>query len=192
MQIILSFTGTLNSSSCTVKPFPKPSTQPRQVASLRMRTASAFHSLSILEQTCKKLLPDLLISGCSALFEPTLPGEQTKLTAIRVKTESKRMEPPSVERELYSEEFLFLFPVSFTAHLPFLFFSARIFAHRAFAAFEIFALPAADRTRFLTCLVFRTTEFPSAFLSFSARNFAHRAFVALEIFAFAAADNTRF
>jgi len=78
-----------------------------------MRTGSAFHSLSILEQTCKKSLPDLLISGCSAaLFEPTLLGEQTQLTAIRVKTESKRMEPPSIEREHYSEEFLFLFPVS--------------------------------------------------------------------------------
>jgi hypothetical protein len=33
---------------------------------------------------------------------------------------------------------------------PFLFFSARNFAHRAFVAFEIFALAAADITCFLT------------------------------------------
>jgi hypothetical protein len=86
-----------------------------------MRTGSAFHSPSILEQTCKKSLPDLLISGRSrAIFEPTSPGEHTKLTAIRVKTESKRMEPPSVKRELYSDDFLFLFPMSFTTYLPFL------------------------------------------------------------------------
>jgi hypothetical protein len=53
------------------------------------------------------------------------------------------MEPPSIEREHYSEEFLFLFPVSPLTCL-FLLFSARIFAHRACAAFEIFARALAD------------------------------------------------
>src|SRR6266478_4878251 len=99
MQTILSLSGTPSSSSCTVKPSPKPSNQPRQVASLWMRTGSPFCSLSTIEQTSRKSRPDLLISGCSAaLLEPTLPDEQTKQTAIRVKTESKRMEPPSVRR----------------------------------------------------------------------------------------------
>src|SRR6266705_1562047 len=102
MQTILSFSGTPSSSSCTTKPSLKPSTQPRQVASLWMRSSSAFRSPSILEQTSEEALPDLLISGCSAaLFEPTVPDEQTKHTAIRVKTESERMEPPSVGREVF-------------------------------------------------------------------------------------------
>src|SRR5579863_7323596 len=61
-----------------------------------MRTGSPFGSLSMLEQSSKKLLPDLLISGCSAaLFEPTLPYEQIRQTAISVKTQSNRMDPPS-------------------------------------------------------------------------------------------------
>src|ERR1700686_5308466 len=94
MQAILSLRGTPNNSSCTVKPSLKPSTQPKQVASFRVRTGSSFGSLSTLEQSSKKLLPDLLISGCSeALFEPTLPDELIKQTAIRVRTQSKRMEP---------------------------------------------------------------------------------------------------
>jgi hypothetical protein len=45
----------------------------------------------------------------------------------------------------------------------FLFFSARNFAHRAFDAFEIFALAAADITCFLTCVISRLAEPPSAF-----------------------------
>jgi hypothetical protein len=56
---------------------------------------SPFGWLSISEQISKNLLPELLISGCSAaLLEPTLPDEQTKQTATRMKTESKRMETP--------------------------------------------------------------------------------------------------
>src|SRR5882724_11653150 len=101
MQIILSFSGTPSSSSCTEKPFRKPSTQPKQVASLLLRTRSSFRSLSIVEQTSKKSLPDLLISGCSAvLFEPTLADEQTKQAAISAKIASKRMEPPCVAGSL--------------------------------------------------------------------------------------------
>src|SRR5258705_1147195 len=50
----------------------------------------------------------------------------------------------------------------------FLFFSARDFAHRAFDAFEIFALAAADITCFLTCVTSRMAEPPSAFAA--ARN----------------------
>src|ERR1700693_693889 len=62
--------------------------------SLRMRAGEPFGSLSMLEQSFKKSPPDLPISGCSeALFEPTLPDEQIKQTAIRVRTQSKRMEP---------------------------------------------------------------------------------------------------
>src|SRR5258705_12849044 len=58
--------------------------------------------LSISEQISKNVLPDLLISGCSAAtFEPTLPDEPTKQTAIRIKTENKRMEPPSLGKEVY-------------------------------------------------------------------------------------------
>src|SRR5579862_2116907 len=96
MQTILSFSGTASSSSCTVKPSAKPSTKPRQVASLWMRTCSPFGSLSTPEQTSKKSLPDLLISRCSAArFEPTLPDEQTKQAAISIKTGSNRIEPPS-------------------------------------------------------------------------------------------------
>src|SRR5258706_11014623 len=99
MQTILSLRGTPSNSSRTVKPSRKPSTQPRQVASFWMRTGSPFGSLSMLEQSSKKLLPDLLISGCSAaLFEPTLPAEQIRQTAIRVKTQSERMES-SIYRE---------------------------------------------------------------------------------------------
>jgi hypothetical protein len=44
-----------------------------------------------------------------------------------------------------------------------LFFSALNFAHRAFVAFEIFALAAADITRFLTCVTSRLALLPSAF-----------------------------
>jgi hypothetical protein len=43
-----------------------------------------------------------------------------------------------------------------------LFFSARNFAHRAFVAFEILALAAADITRFLTWVTSCTAESPSA------------------------------
>jgi hypothetical protein len=45
----------------------------------------------------------------------------------------------------------------------FLFFSARNFAHRAFVAFEIFALAAADITRFLTSATSRTVLAPKCF-----------------------------
>src|SRR5713226_1287297 len=45
----------------------------------------------------------------------------------------------------------------------FLFFSALNFAHRAFVAFEIFALAAADITRFLTSVTSRVALLPSAF-----------------------------
>jgi hypothetical protein len=44
---------------------------------------------------------DLPISGCSAaLFAPTLLDEPTKPTAIRMKTERKRMEPPALGKEV--------------------------------------------------------------------------------------------
>jgi hypothetical protein len=46
------------------------------------------------------------------------------------------------------------------AAFAFLFFSARNFAHRAFVAFEIFALAAADITLFLTCVTSRTVVTP--------------------------------
>jgi hypothetical protein len=79
-----------------VKPSAKPSTQPRQIAS---RTGFLFRSLSMLEQTSKNSLPDLLTSGCSAvLSEPALPDEQTMKAASSPRTDSKRMEPPSVGR----------------------------------------------------------------------------------------------
>jgi hypothetical protein len=45
----------------------------------------------------------------------------------------------------------------------FLFFSARNLAHRNFVAFEIFALAAADITRFLNLSVSRVAVLPSAF-----------------------------
>ncbi len=95
-QAILSFLGTLSSSSCTVKPSAKPSTQPRQVASRQagasgwVRAGSLFPSLSMpcllsmLEQTSRKSRPDLLISGCSGvLFGPVLAGEPTKPVLAR-------------------------------------------------------------------------------------------------------------
>jgi hypothetical protein len=98
-QAILSLTGTPSNSSRTVKPSAKPSTQPRQAASLLTRTGLLFRSPSIPEQTSKKSLPDLLISGCSAvLFGPALPDELTKKTASNPSKDSKRMEPPSVGR----------------------------------------------------------------------------------------------
>jgi hypothetical protein len=62
-----------------------------------MGTASPLCSPSALEQTFKKSLPDLLMSSCSVLFEPTLPGEHAKQTASRVNAESRRMEPPSIK-----------------------------------------------------------------------------------------------
>jgi len=83
-QASLSLLGTPSSSSCTVKPSVKPSTQPRQAASRWMRAGSLFPSLSMLEQTSKKSLPDLLISGCSGvLFGPVLAGEPTKPVLAR-------------------------------------------------------------------------------------------------------------
>src|SRR5216683_1931897 len=83
-QAILSLLGTLSSSSCTIKPSAKPSTQPRQVASRWMRVASLFPSLSMLEQTSKKLRPDRLISDCSGvLSREVLAGEQTKPVLAR-------------------------------------------------------------------------------------------------------------
>ena len=89
-QAILSLLGTLSSSSCTRKPSAKPSTQPRQVASRWMRTASLFPALSMppplstLEQTSRKSRPDLLMSGCSGvLFWPLLAREQTKPVLAR-------------------------------------------------------------------------------------------------------------
>ena len=48
------------------------------------------------------------------------------------------------------------------AAFAFLFFSALNFAHRAFVAFEIFALAAADITRFLTSVTSRLALLPSA------------------------------
>src|SRR5712692_8335700 len=97
MQTILSFSGTPSSSSRTVKPSSKPSTQPRQVVSLWIWKELLFPSLSIPEQASKKLLPDLLISGCPAVdFWPSLPGEQTKQAASSARIDSKRIEPPSV------------------------------------------------------------------------------------------------
>jgi hypothetical protein len=39
------------------------------------------------------------------------------------------------------------------------------FAHRFFAAFDISALPAADRTRFFTPTISRSIEWPKAFCS---------------------------
>ncbi len=90
-QAILSLLGTLSSSSCTIKPSAKPSTQPRQVASRWMRVASLFPSLSMLEQTSKKLRPDRLISGCSGvLFGEVLAGEQTKTIPISATARSRR------------------------------------------------------------------------------------------------------
>ena len=89
-QAILSLLGTLSSSSCTIKPSAKPSTQPRQVASRQAgasrwaRAGSVFPSLSMLEQTSRKSRPDRLISGCSGvLFGPVLAGVQTKPVLAR-------------------------------------------------------------------------------------------------------------
>src|SRR6266702_5765149 len=90
-QASLSLLGTPSSSSCTRKPSAKPSTQPRQVASRWMRAGSLFPSLSMLEQTSKKSLPDLLISGCSGvLFGPMLAREQIKKSASSTGTRSRR------------------------------------------------------------------------------------------------------
>jgi hypothetical protein len=90
-QAILSFLGTLSSSPYTRKPSAKPATQPRHVASRWMRVVSLFPSLSMLEQTSKKSLPDLLISGCSgALFGEVLAGEQTKKSPSSRATRSRR------------------------------------------------------------------------------------------------------
>src|SRR5712692_8395686 len=56
-----------------------------------MRAGFLFPSLSMLEQTSKKSLPDLLISGCSGvLFGPVLAGEQTKKIASSAGTRSRR------------------------------------------------------------------------------------------------------
>src|SRR6266852_7449077 len=56
-----------------------------------MRTGFLFHSLSMLEQTSKKSLPDLLISGCcGVLFGPVLAGEQTRKIASSAGTRSRR------------------------------------------------------------------------------------------------------
>jgi hypothetical protein len=61
-----------------------------------MRAGLLFGSPSIPEQTSEKALPDALISGCpAALFEATLPDEQTKQTATNMNADSKRMGPPS-------------------------------------------------------------------------------------------------
>ncbi len=90
-QAILSLLGTLSSSPYTRKPSAKPATQPRQVASRPMRVASLFPSLSTLEQTSRKSLPDLLMSGCSgALFWPVLTGEQRNKVASIPGTRSRR------------------------------------------------------------------------------------------------------
>ena|SRR5882724_1147775 len=48
------------------------------------------------------------------------------------------------------------------AAFVFLFFSALNFTHHNFVAFEIFALAAADNTRFLTCVTPRLVVSPSA------------------------------
>ena len=90
-QASLSLLGTPSSSSCTRRPSAKPSTQPRQVASREMPAGSLFPSLSMLEQTSKKSLPDRLISGCSGvLFGPVLAREQIKKSASSTGTRSKR------------------------------------------------------------------------------------------------------
>lgn len=53
----------------------------RHVASLRTRMGSPLGRLSISEQISEELLPDRLISGCSAaLLGPTV-DEQTKRTS---------------------------------------------------------------------------------------------------------------
>jgi hypothetical protein len=47
---------------------------------------------------------DLPVSGFSAaLFAPTLLDEPTKQTTIRMKTESKRTEPPALGKEVYCD-----------------------------------------------------------------------------------------
>ncbi len=62
-----------------------------------MRAGFLFDSLPIVEQSSKKSLPDLLISGCPAVGFASPPAdEQTKKTASSVRTVSGRMEPPSV------------------------------------------------------------------------------------------------
>src|SRR5260370_14071297 len=109
-QAIRSLLGTLSNSSCTRKPSAKPSTQPRQVASRWMRAASLFPSLSMppslftLEETSRKSLPDLLISGCSGvLFGPVLVGEQIKKIASRAGTRSRRTAPSHRLRDSTSD-----------------------------------------------------------------------------------------
>src|SRR6266404_8092569 len=67
-----------------------------------MRTGFLFHSLAIVEQTSKKLLPDLLISGWSVvLFWPALPDEQTK-TASTARTDRRRIELSNQGRSRHS------------------------------------------------------------------------------------------
>ena len=48
---------------------------------------------------------------------------------------------------------------------------ARTFAHRLFAALAIFALPAADNTRFFTRLTSRFVESPNAFAAYGGQYF---------------------
>jgi hypothetical protein len=44
------------------------------------------------------------MSGCAAaLFEPALPGEQTKQIASSARRDNKRMETSSVRREKYAD-----------------------------------------------------------------------------------------
>src|SRR5713226_7531277 len=116
-QAILSLLGTLSSSPYTRKPSAKPATQPRQVASRPMRVASLFPSLSTLEQTSRKSLPDLLMSGCSgALFWPVPAVVPTKKSPSNAATSSTRTAASNPSRDSTSN--LFLVPTPLLASLP--------------------------------------------------------------------------
>src|SRR5260370_2984471 len=114
---MLSLLGTLSSSSCTRKPSVKPCTQPRQVASRCMCDGSLFPSLSTLEQTSRKSLPDLLISTCSgALFWPVPAVVPTKKSPSNAATSSTRTAASNPSRDSTSS--LFLVPTPLLASLP--------------------------------------------------------------------------
>src|SRR5216684_4082633 len=69
-----------------------------------MRAGSLVHSLSILEQTSKKSVPDLLISGCSGVLFWAVPaGKQTKKSPSSAETSSRRTVPSHPLRDSTSD-----------------------------------------------------------------------------------------
>src|SRR3989442_1006305 len=123
--------GPFSSPQCAMSPGEKavqigtlgitPSPLPRHVASRCMRAASLFPSLSTppplptLEQTSRKSLPDLLISGCSgALFWPMLAAEQTKPVLAREQTKKSPSSAATRSRRTTSLPSVARFYVSFT------------------------------------------------------------------------------